>query len=271
MFSPVDVERREHVIVLGSDVVKGLGATRDRLQDETVLVRGHPFRVVGFLEHRGPAFGAPRRDDLALMPLTTATKIFGHWYAKHVSIQCSARTAEETQEAVDQITWLLRLRHRRRSGEPNDFEVLTQEIFLKVFRKISTTVTGLLGGVVSIALVVGGIGIMNIMLVSVSERTREIGVRKAIGAKRRDILVQFLVEAATLGLLGGALGIALGYVGGLFAREVISIFVDFPAIHVPLWAVALSLGFSGAVGLVSGLYPAWKAARLDPIEALRYE
>jgi putative ABC transport system permease protein len=112
---------------------------------------------------------------------------------------------------------------------------------------------------------------MNIMLVSVTERTREIGVRKALGAKNKDILTQFLVEAVTLGLFGGSIGIGCGYLAGAFAREVISIFMEFPPIHVPLWAIMLAFGFSGSVGLVSGIYPAWKAARLDPIEALRWE
>jgi putative ABC transport system permease protein len=270
VFSQLDVERRANVIILGDEVVRKLGVSRDALLGESVKLRGHTFEVIGFLEHKGAFFGQSR-DNRVVVPISTATKLWGSWRRKHVELQCMAKTAPETADAVDQITWLLRLRHRRRSGEPDDFGTFTQEQLVAWFKKFSLTVTALLSGIVSVALIVGGIGIMNIMLVSVSERTREIGVRKALGAKRKDVLVQFLVEAVTLGLFGGTIGIGLGYFAGVFAREIISIFIDFPPIHVPLWAVLLSFGFSGAVGLVSGLYPAWKAARLDPIEALRWE
>ena len=177
----------------------------------------------------------------------------------------------QTEEAIDKITFLLRSRHGRRLGEPNDFRIMTQDQILDFFRKTSIVVTGLTMGVVGISLIVGGIGIMNIMLVSVSERTREIGIRKALGAKNRVILLQFLIEAMALGLMGGLLGLGLGMLMGRLAYEVVHIWMDFPQVYTPLWAIVLAFGFSTMVGLVSGLYPAWKAAQLDPIEALRYE
>jgi putative ABC transport system permease protein len=149
--------------------------------------------------------------------------------------------------------------------------IFTQDQFLDSFRQVSVMITGLLSGVVSVALLVGGIGIMNIMLVSVTERTREIGIRKALGARNRDILVQFLVEAVALALLGGLVGIGAGFGAALFVREAIVVWVDFPPVWVPWWAIAIALLFSGSVGLVAGVYPAWKAARLDPIEALRHD
>ncbi|MEZ0229997.1 MAG: ABC transporter permease [Planctomycetota bacterium] len=269
IFSDVDVEHRENVIVLGEDIVKNLQTTREKILGETVRLRGCAFKVVGFLEKKGSVFGETQ-DDQCLIPISTATKLWGSWRSKHVVIMGSAKSGK-TSEAVDQVRWILRLRHARRGDDPDDFRVMTQDQFIDGFKKFSLMVTGLLFGVVGVSLLVGGIGIMNIMLVSVSERTREIGVRKALGAKNRDILSQFLIEAIVLALLGGIVGLVLGYLGGVFAREAISIFVDFPPVFVPLWACVLSLGFSGAVGLISGLYPAWKAARLDPIEALRYE
>jgi putative ABC transport system permease protein len=269
IFSWVDLKNRENVIVLGDDNAKELNTTRDKLLGETVTLRGEAFKVIGFLEHKGSAFGESQ-DKMALVPITTAVKLWGSRRAHHVVIIGQAKPGR-TQEAVDQTTWVLRTRHGRRGSDPDDFEIMTQEQFLKIFSRFSLTVTAILFGVVGVSLVVGGIGIMNIMLVSVSERTREIGVRKALGAKNRDILWQFLIEAITLAVLGGIVGLVLGYVTGLFAREAMLVFIDFPPVYVPLWACLLSLGFSGAVGLISGLYPAWKAARLDPIEALRYE
>ncbi|MBI3725426.1 ABC transporter permease [bacterium] len=269
IFSPVDVEHRENLIVLGDETIKELNTTRAKILGETVRLRGEAFKVCGFLEHKGSAFGESQ-DDMALIPISTAAKIWGSWRARHVMIIAQAKPGQ-TAEAVDQATWLLRLRHNRHGGDPDDFKIFTQDQFIDGFRQFSLMITGLLFGIVGVSLLVGGVGIMNIMLVSVSERTREIGVRKALGAKNRDILSQFLIEAITLAVLGGLFGLLLGYLGGLLAREAISVWVDFPPVYVPPWAVMLSLSFSAAVGLISGLYPAWKAARLDPIEALRYE
>jgi putative ABC transport system permease protein len=178
------------------------------------------------------------------------------------------RDATDTDAAKDEITDLLRIRHRLRSDQPNDFEVTTQNQILETVNKISNGITYVVAGVTAIALLVGGIGIMNIMLVSVTERTREIGVRKAVGAKRAHILSQFVIEAVVLALSGGVLGIAMGVgLGALIAAAI----PNWPGSYVPLWATLLSFGFSSAVGLFFGIYPAAKAARLDPIESLRYE
>jgi putative ABC transport system permease protein len=168
----------------------------------------------------------------------------------------------------DSITRLLRQRHRIPSSEPDDFQIQTQDEILDTVNTILGSITAVVGGIVGIALLVGGIGIMNIMLVSVTERTREIGVRKAVGARRQDVLIQFLIEAVTLSLAGGAIGLLLGYGMGVMTAKLIP---NFPPAHVPLWAVLLAIGFSAVVGIFFGIYPAAKASRLDPIEALRYE
>jgi putative ABC transport system permease protein len=170
--------------------------------------------------------------------------------------------------AKDQISEVLRRRHRIPEGTKDDFRVLLQEELLERTGAILGTVTSVVGGVVSIALLVGGIGIMNIMLVSVTERTREIGVRKAVGARKSDILVQFLTEAVTISLVGGLIGIFGGWGLGILGANAIP---GFPPAHVPVWAVALAFGFAALVGVFFGTYPAAKAASLDPIDALRYE
>ncbi|MDC3378971.1 ABC transporter permease [Planctomycetota bacterium] len=269
-FLASEITSRAKVVVVGDEVIKNLNTTRERLMGQLITVDGHPMRVVGFLEHKGAMLGSSQ-DDQVMIPITTGFQIFGERHRRRLVIACQARNTEDATQATDQIRWLLRLRHNRRHGDPDDFGIFTQDQFLEQFQQISIMVTGLLSGIVSVALLVGGIGIMNIMLVSVSERTREIGIRKALGAKNRDILVQFLVEAIALGALGGVIGIALGYGAGRFAREAISVWVEFPPVYVPLWAVGIALGFSSSVGLISGIYPAWKAARLDPIEALRHD
>ncbi len=267
-FLPSEVDHRAPVCVVGEEVVKKLGTRRERLLGRTLKVDGRPLRVVGFLEKKGAMLGNSQ-DDVLVLPITTAFSIWGRNAGRRLVVIAQARAADEATTAVDQIRWLLRLRHGLRHGQPDDFQIFTQEQFLQQFQQVSLMITGLLMGIVSVALLVGGIGIMNIMLVSVSERTREIGIRKALGAKNRDIMVQFLVEAVALGALGGLLGIGLGVGAGLFVREAIKVWVDFPPVHVPLWAVGIALGFSSSVGLISGLYPAWKAARLHPIDALR--
>jgi putative ABC transport system permease protein len=267
-FLDSEIEGRASVCVVGNEVIKKLNATRERLRGQSLTINGRPFRVVGFLEEKGALLGSSQDDTLAI-PITAGFRLFGRRQRRRVVISAQAKAAEQTELAVDQIRWLLRLRHGRRRGDADDFNIFTQDQFLKEFQSVSIMVTGLLIGIVSVALLVGGIGIMNIMLVSVSERTREIGIRKALGARNRDVMLQFLIEAVALGALGGVIGIGMGYMGGLFAREAISVWVDFPPVFVPPWAIGIALGFSGSVGLISGLYPAWKAARLDPIEALR--
>ena len=269
-FSQDEIDARANVAVVGEEVLRKLKTTRERVLGQPIQVNGHALRVIGFLQPKGSLLGSSQ-DELVVIPITTAFKLFGPQLARRVLVIANARTAEDAKTAVDQIRWLLRLLHDRRRGDPDDFVIFTQDQFLDSFRQVSVMITGLLSGVVSVALLVGGIGIMNIMLVSVTERTREIGIRKALGARNRDILVQFLVEAVALALLGGLVGIGAGFGAALFVREAIVVWVDFPPVWVPWWAIAIALIFSGSVGLVAGVYPAWKAARLDPIEALRHD
>jgi ABC-type antimicrobial peptide transport system permease subunit len=205
------------------------------------------------------------RDDLALVPLTTAQRrLFG---VRHVnSIQVQVASEGEMTAAQDAITELMRTRHRLTVAQDNDFTIRSQADILQTLTGVAQTMTMLLGGIAAVSLIVGGIGIMNIMLVSVTERTREIGIRKAVGARRRDILLQFLVESVALSVTGGVIGIALGILGS----RLITRFAGWATLLSPQ-AVVLAFGFALIVGVFFGLYPAQRAARLDPIEALRHE
>jgi putative ABC transport system permease protein len=230
-----------------------------------------PYHVVGVLEAKGGSlFG--NVDDQVVIPLSSAQTDLPAFRTRaglptvtfiYVQIADDARRVEATR----QITDILRERHRIDYRDEDDFSVFSQADFLAAFGAITSVVTVFLSAIAGISLLVGGIGIMNIMLVTVTERTREIGLRKAVGAKRRDILLQFLVEAMTLSVSGGAVGIALGVTGALIVSQLLE---GFSAV-VSVGAVALAAGFSAAVGLFFGLYPALRASRLNPIEALRYE
>jgi putative ABC transport system permease protein len=206
---------------------------------------------------------------MVFIPFDLALSLFGRAAGDAVTLQIQAQSTEMVDEVKGGIERVLRQRHHIPADQPDDFRVIKQDEILKSITTVLGGVTAVVSGVVGVALLVGGIGIMNIMLVSVTERTREIGVRKAVGARRKDLLLQFLIEAVTLSLLGGALGLILGY--GMGALLVATIPGDLPPAHVPLWAVALAFGFSTLVGVFFGIYPAGKAARLDPIDALRYE
>lgn len=266
-FGRLDVQRRSGVAVIGERVVEELGLGDDPLGAE-ITVGSLPFTVVGVMEKRGQSLGQDV-DDLVFIPFETSLSLFGRAAGDQVQLRLQAASTEVVERVKDDITRILRDRHQIGADEPNDFRVLLQDELLDTFTSILGSVTLVVGGVVGIALIVGGIGIMNIMLVSVTERTREIGLRKAIGARRRDILVQFLVEAVALSLVGGVLGLAAGWGLGALVAAVLP--GDWPAAYVPLWAVALAFGFCSLVGVAFGLYPAAKASRLDPIEALRYE
>jgi len=225
------------------------------------------FKIVGVMEKRGEIFGMSQ-DSVLIIPYKTGQSIIGNNTRPSLRITVAVRDLGQLDATRSRIRAVMRQAHRLKPDERDDFEIESADQVAKTFDKISSTVTLVMGGVVSIALLVGGIGIMNIMLVSVKERTREIGICKAIGARSRDILLQFLIEAVTLSLLGGLIGLVIGYGLGMAIAAMIP---DFPPAVVPWWAVALSVLFSGSVGVVFGVVPASQAARLDPIDALRYE
>jgi putative ABC transport system permease protein len=263
-FSPIDIDNATQVCCLGRDLLDTLYCD-ESVVGEYVLVDGLRFRVVGLIEEKG-SFAGESQDNIVLIPHTTGMKMYPQ-LKDNVIILTEAVNEAAVPEAVADITRILRSRHDLKPGQPNDFKVETQDQFLNFMNNIKTYATSALGGIVGISLLVGGIGIMNVMLVSVTERTREIGLRKSVGARRRDILLQFLTEAVVLATVGGAIGIVLGYAIGHIA----SLHPSMVKVSVPLWAVGLALGFSAGVGILFGIIPAFKAAILHPIDALRHE
>ena len=257
---------RRRVAVIGEDVRENLSLPEDPI-NEYVELSGEWFKIVGLLEPMGDIMGQSR-DNIVLIPYSTMVSIQGNQSRIDIGIQLNLTPAANVENVSSQLTTLLRNAHDLSSNEDDDFRIQTAEQLMEQFDQILGTLTMVIGGIVSISLLVGGIGIMNIMLVSVTERTREIGICKAIGAKSHHILMQFLIEALLLSLLGGLIGLISGYgLGMLIANSI----PDFPPANVPLWAASLALGFSGFVGVLFGILPAAKAARLDPIDALRYE
>jgi len=256
------------VVVLGPTTVKNLfGSTQANPIGETVRINRQNFEVVGVLKSKGQS-GPQNQDDVVFMPLRTAQLKFGGAGTTRLrSISMQVRSAEETDLAQAQVTAILRALHDVQPGAQNDFMIQNQADILASVAQTSGTFTTLLGSIAAISLLVGGIGIMNIMLVSVTERTREVGLRKAVGAKYRDILVQFLVEAVALSVLGGLLGVALGIAG---AQLITPLLGGTRALVTPQ-SVGLALAVSLGIGIFFGLYPANRAARLNPIDALRYE
>jgi putative ABC transport system permease protein len=263
-FAVVDVERGHQVCVVGREVLRRFDID-DGVVGSALLLDGRRFRIIGILESKGSFFGQSL-DEVILIPYTTALKMYP-MFRRSMVVAAQANSAEEVPEAKAQVTNLLRRRHRLEAHQPNDFVVQTQGEILAAFNNVGVVAVSVLTGIVGISLLVGGIGIMNVMLVSVTERTREIGLRKAVGARRRDILVQFLTEAMTLSLIGGGLGIALGYAIGTLA----TLHPRMVNVVVPVWAVLLGFGISAGTGIVFGLVPALKAALLNPIDALRHE
>jgi putative ABC transport system permease protein len=267
-FTELDVERNARVALLGPVTAENLFGVQDAV-GQTVKINGINFTVNGVLKGKGDQ-GFFNPDDQILIPYTTAMRqVFGSTTSnvnavREIDIQ-AADGADLDKLQVD-ILALLKKRHRVQPGMPDDVNIRNQAEFLEARSKATQTFTVLLGSTAGISLLVGGIGIMNIMLVTVTERTREIGIRKAIGAKDRDILRQFLIEALLMSGLGGLLGVGLG-VG---SSALVGRFTDFATIVQP-FSIALSLGVSAAVGIFFGYYPATRAAKLDPIEALRYE
>lgn len=263
-FSPLEVDHGQYVCVIGRDVLKRLECD-ERIVGDHIFLNSMRFRVVGLLELKGSMFG-DKQDDLIIIPFTTALKLSPlSKYFMPFTLECTDE--KDVEECSLQVTRVLRERHALGPGEPNDFLIFRQDEFLRDFERVRLIATSVLAGIVGISLIVGGIGVMNVMLVSVTERTREIGLRKSVGARRRDILAQFLTEAVVLATVGGAIGVALGYSICLIATRH-PLMVE---VVVPWWAVALALGFSAFVGVVFGIIPAFKAAILHPIDALRHE
>jgi len=264
VFSDEEVDLAANVCVIGTTVAKNLFLDEDPV-GKTLRIGNIPFRVDGVLESKGQNVIGQDQDDAVYAPYTTVQrKISGITWVQFINE--SAISPVASFAAVAPITSLLRERHRIRTGDDDDFFVRTQSEVADLMNKTQGVMTMLLGGIASVSLLVGGIGIMNIMLVSVTERTREIGVRMAVGATESDVQQQFLVEAVTLSMMGGAIGILFGLVGS----ALISNFLSWPTL-VSVKAIVTAALFSGAVGIFFGYYPARKAARLDPIEALRYE
>jgi putative ABC transport system permease protein len=264
VFSDEEVDLAANVCVIGTTVAKNLFLDENPV-GKTMRIGNLPFRVDGVLESKGQNVIGQDQDDAIYAPYTTVQrKISGITWVQFIN--ASAISPVASVAAVNPITSLLRERHRIRPGEDDDFFVRTQSEVANLMNQTQSVMTLLLGGIASVSLLVGGIGIMNIMLVSVTERTREIGVRMAVGATERDVQRQFLVEAVTLSMMGGAIGIFFGLVGS----ALISNFLSWPTL-VSIKAIVTAAIFSAAVGIFFGYYPARKAARLDPIEALRYE
>ena len=262
---------RSAVVILGVEVAEELFGRKAAVTGETVRIEGQPFRVIGVLEEKGgSAFGS--EDNQIIVPLTTAqTRLLRRSSADRVDvIFVQAVSADLVPDASEEIAQILRTRHRTAIGE-DDFTVFSQQDFLDVASSITGILTIFLGGIAGISLLVGGIGIMNIMLVSVIERTREIGLRKAMGARKSDILIQFLTESSLLSLFGGILGIGLGWLIAFIVGQIAAASDANIVPVVGLDAILMATLFSAAVGLFFGLYPANRAASLQPVEALRYE
>ena len=279
VFSQVEAEHRRPVVILGNSPWKALFPNIDPI-GKTVRIGQTQFTVIGALGARPSPGNLGGADDFALIPYGTHEKIFGKVLKGSAKISASSfnpavfRTAMiavvprdgQRQQAMREVEAIIRIRHNLKLDQPNDFDLATQDAVLEVWEQISRMTFLALVVISSIALMVGGIGVMAIMMISVTERTREIGVRKALGARRREILWQFLIEAAFLSSTGGLLGILFGSTIGLAVHA----FTGFP-VSLPWWSFAIGIGFSASVGIFFGLYPAFQASRLDPIEALRYE
>ncbi len=264
--SQADEDNARRVAVIGAKLIETLNLPAEPI-GQFILYNREWFKIIGIMEKRGELFGMSQ-DDYMIIPFRTGQSLIGNSSRVNLQISASVTDLSQVEETKNRISATLRAAHRLKPDDKDDFEIASSDQMAKSFAELSTTVTLVMGGIVGIALLVGGIGIMNIMLVSVTERTREIGICKAIGARSRDIMMQFLIEAVTLSVMGGAIGLALGYGLGFGIAKLIP---NFPDAVVPWWAVALAFLFSAGVGIVFGVVPASKAAKLDPIDALRYE
>jgi putative ABC transport system permease protein len=256
------VQRGAAVAVIGWDTADRLFGQNDPLE-KVIRVEGMPFRVVGVSKKQGSFFGNSQ-DTFVIMSLANFQKIYGT--RQSLQIVVKPRSADEVKAAMDDATVALRVKRRLKPGERDNFGIFTSDTFLNLYKQATSGIFAVLVGVVALSLVVGGIVIMNIMLMVVSERTREIGLRKALGARRADILSQVLTESVTLSIFGGIVGITLGFLAAMLIAAV----TPLPARLEP-WSVVLGIGITAGVGLFFGIYPASRAAALDPIEALRRE
>jgi putative ABC transport system permease protein len=262
LISPTEIDRNHPVVVLGWAVADKLLGNRDPL-DRIIKIAGMHFRVIGVSEKKGSVFGESQ-DEFAIVPLGTFYKIFGSRPGMQLLVK--PKSPELVQAAMDDATVAMRIERRLRPKDKDNFGMFTSDTLLGLYRSATAGLFAVLVGVVALSLVVGGIVIMNIMLMVVTERTREIGLRKALGARKRDIVWQILTESVTLSTFGGVVGVVLGFILAL----IISKLTPLPA-SVQVWSVAIGIGITAVVGLFFGLYPALRAASLDPIEALRRE
>jgi putative ABC transport system permease protein len=271
-FTNQEVERRANVVILGPDTREALFRNRNPI-GHTVRIANIPFRVIGEYSPKGKFLGN-NFDEVATIPYTVMDKYFAApidappWVPRRgeMFLDAIAVSPEQNEEAQRQIMEVLRVRRHLPSNKPNDFVVFTDDAFLSLYRTITGGITAVMFLIALVSLLVGGIGVMNIMLVAVTERTREIGIRKAVGAPRRAILSQFLIESIVLAALGGVIGILLGGIISVVVKAT----TPLPT-YVSLWSVVLGLLLTAAVGIVSGAYPAVRASRLDPVDSLRYE
>ena len=262
-----DLRERNNICVLGQDLVKALFPYEEPI-DKELKINGRLFRVVGIMEPLGNFLGQSR-DNSVFVPITTFEKYYpGEQPFPEVVfvIIVRPRSRAYVKSAIDEMTDILRRRRHVPPGAPSTFGISSQDALLDIYNQLTGATALVLTAISFVALMIGGIGVMNIMLVSVTERTKEIGIRKAVGATRLDILSQFLIEAVVLTAVGGVMGLVLGEIASLLTNK----YSPLPA-YVPVWAMGMGVGISAAVGIVFGLWPAWKAARLDPIEALRWE
>ena len=263
-----DVLHATDVAVIGQDVVESLYKGKDPL-GESLTINGKRVRVVGTFEKKGSSGFGGQPDNIVVIPISTFDRHFPQTKNSHddtIHIATIPRSPELVDKVIEEGTALLRTRRKVPFNAPNDFAIFTAEKLLQQMQSVTNAISGVMVLIAAIALVVGGVGVMNIMLVSVTERTREIGLRKSVGALRRDISLQFLTEAMTLTALGGAVGVTLGILTSVVIKTVSSLRTE-----TPLWSILLGLGVSVSIGLFFGIYPAMKAARLNPIDALRYE
>jgi putative ABC transport system permease protein len=263
-----DVTHATDVAVVGQDVIESLWKGKDPL-GQILTINGKRVQVVGSFEKKGSSGFGGQPDNIVVIPISTFDRHFPQTKNSHddtIHIATIPRSPELVDKVIEEGTSLLRARRKVPFNAPNDFAIFTAEKMLQQMQSVTNAISGVMVLIAAIALLVGGVGVMNIMLVSVTERTKEIGLRKSVGALRRDISLQFLTEAMMLTAMGGAAGVVLGILTSLFVKSVSSLRTE-----TPLWSILLGLGVSVSIGLFFGIYPAMKAARLNPIDALRYE